>query len=299
MGLFDELPEMNYTGAFTGIAVRDGLLDTESCSEDIHPSFKAEGHFMEVTPTKSTSASHAARYVEDTFLGLLREGRKVDIAVLSGEAPAVYSDLDGSTVSEFQSQYRAALKFNPGLKYYAKLARTLKSEQFSCDGDGLTLSVSRDAFKKTFARSLNDFPASLGRSSEIVSCVRRLASIDSANGVLESRERFNDTRIRKGSNEADLNITSSDFSDSAFDASLEDTGCSEGFDRPETHKSLNISMLDLSNKVLAEILDAKKLSIAAISTQLLDEGFPTQRVNEIAGIVRFARRFRENLRTGR
>ena len=297
---FDEAAFLT-ASSFEGAEVPDNLLNMEESEPDFTPEIKVEGHNLEASaPTRKASIEETAAEIEDTFAGLLSEGRNQDIAALSGELPPEHSNIDLATIHEFANLYRAALEYNPALKWYGKLARILKPDQFSCDEGNLTLSISGQTYRKILARFINDFPARLSAESPIVSCVRHIAAAARNEDQSASSMRRMDTKGSKRAESTDLNVGGLDFAGSEYNA-FEGPG---GFSDPEDDgfkptASLKISLLDLSNKVIAEMLDAQKLTTAAIEDRLGNEGFSNQRINEIAGIVKYARIAREHLRTGR
>jgi hypothetical protein len=286
---------------FEGAGVPDDLLNmnSEDAVDLQQPEMTSEGCFEASVPTHQASIEEISEEVEDTFAGLLSEGRLTDISVLSGETPPEYSSIDQATVSEFSSAYHAALEYNPALKWYGKLARILKPTQFSCDGGSLSLSITAPVYRKILARFINDFPLRLVNESPLVSCVR---SIHKAAGLAAKNEtigrRQGDTSFRNGCENTDFHPDRAEF-EGSFDVAFEGANpLSNDVTKEEPAwpsvsngkaASLDISICDLSNKAVSELFDAQKLSMSAIANRMEEDGFSKQRVNEISGIIKFRR----------
>lgn len=83
--------------------------------------------------------SDPAEKVESHFIALLEQGRRADILALTGAHSTAH--IAANVRAEFAPLYAAAVRINPGLRWYARFAKLLKAEHFSADPRGLNIEL--------------------------------------------------------------------------------------------------------------------------------------------------------------
>ncbi len=277
-------------------AIADDLLDFDPLP-DLTPELPVNdvGDLQAAAPVREKTEEEIVLEVEDALLDLLAQERRQDLLVLTGELPDTSSAIEDDVSEEFGSLYTQALLVNPALKWYAKLIKMLKPEQFHLDGEQLHLRISKELFKKVLAPFVSDFSAEFEEDSPIVAVVRSLARNAGELEAKESEARIEaDVSRRTHGESGQFDPSKVDFdTDDGFQAFMSEADLSiedDLFGNPqEVESELKISLLDLSNKAVAEYCDSEKWDTSEITAKLQEEGFSRAQANEIAGIVKFMR----------
>lgn len=284
-------------------AVADGLLGFED-QLDFNPELPAYdyGDLQAAAPLPVKGEDQVVAEVEEILLGLLEQDKRLDLLILTGELPDSSNSIPNEVKTEFSSNYHQAVLACPAIRWYSKLTKLLTPDQFSVQGGEVTLSMPRPMFMKVVRPFLSDFPEQWVEESPLVAVVRQVGELIGDLTATRSADVLEqDTKIQRNVEDG-LDIGSIDFEQepsqirgNSADLLIVDDLFGNG---QVTQAKIDISMVDLSNKAVAEYLDEQGLEAPEIEAKLVEEGFSKQRANEIGSIVRYMRLDRNLRKTG-
>lgn len=233
-----------------------------------------------------------AEDVETDLLHLLENGDREMLALVASDRPT--ASIVSEDIHEFRMSYARAVRVNPALKWYARLARLLPAEKFGVANGSLQIHMPPQMFRKAVAPFLGDFHEGFAGVSPITAAVRSLAAATRQAGVQASRHTI------QGGMRSQSNVEASDFN-----PALADFGAAQVDDAisappeldpmpvaPEPMPSvprLPISLTDLSLKAVADHIADLDGDDNTLMDHLLDAGFAKAKANEILAMARYKR----------
>lgn len=282
----------------------DDYLQVTDDGGDISPEFMddlavPEESVMVSVPVKDKDASELAADVEDLFLTLLEGGRRDTILQLVGEvvrggntSEVFGGDLD---TANFRVAYAKGSGYNPALKWYPKFISVLGAGIGVQNGE-LSLKISASQYRKMVYPFLADFKEALIEESPLVELVYVLGRRLNLLAVDKGLKRYAPKQVAHDPSDLEvggltfreLQIQDTEDALSGEDplSFLDETDIGEAMESPG---EAMVSMVDLSNKAISDFFVGRNTPLDVIERQLLQDGFPKSRANEIVSIVRYVR----------
>lgn len=241
--------------------------------------------------------------VEHVMLKMIGGGGHDTVMQMAGERPA--STATASRTAGLRMAYAAAVRHNPALRWYPKLASLLPPEKFGIVQGSLQIAMPEAMFRKVVLPFMHEFRADWSGHSTMVDAVRSMAA------ALAVRDRAATHRHMAGGVRRQSNVE-------ATDLDIAGLGMGEGqvADLPQTVEGepvepmrprgqapapaptpapavprLPISLSDLSMKAVVDHIagmDGSDDDDAMMGT-LLDNGFSRAKANEILAMLRYKR----------
>lgn len=244
--------------------------------------------FFSEAPVVEEPPQETAQQVEDTFLALIEKGQAHKILELTD--PSVPSVIDRDARAQFSPLYHRAMAECPAIGIYPRLVKagfplTLSEEGCLCIQFPSNVEILK------FTDSVGNFLASADR--RVCEVTDTLLSYRDA--ALESSKQNGLQAIlpkTKTHGEKSLDASSLDFTEYQMkdaDLTIDPSGGAFGQEVVVETRNLGISLSDYSNKAVAEWLteNADSLDEEAVKDTLKEEGFSTQRISEIVGIIKY------------
>ena len=197
----------------------------------------------------------------------------------------------------FKLAYVSAVKRNPALKWYAKLAK-INPDYLNFSGKSMKLSISKAEYSKILKPFLSDFDAKYASESPIVKLILSADSKIKASNLQESKDsRAKSNYAYEIQDSEASDVREIDFSSLSIADEFSVVGGNgnesirvdeDTFDDTDNQKAMNISMHDLGHKAVAEYLvDSGITDREAIISKLKSERFSSNKIHEILGIVSY------------
>ena len=153
------------------------------------------------SPVRAIDEELVANQVEAYLVGLIQDGKRAHLISLFGDGKGH----SANSYNKFKTDYVSAIKYNPVLKWYGRLARTFSPDQFFVGNDELTLKAPEASLKKV----LKAFDGNYGEadsSSPIIAVMESIKSRIALNKNQISSKHFSKDLVRhKG--DVDLEVT--------------------------------------------------------------------------------------------
>lgn len=236
-----------------------------------------------------------AHNVEEIILSLMESEDITTLLTITGERPDFDSSLDSKIYMDFASEYVQACLFNPAIKWYAKLANILPSEQFNVKNGSLNISMPKETFEKAILPFLGDFDKKFYEESPIVKLVLDCSEKHFQNNLAKKEDLTK--QLKRSNTEESLEVEDAELEDMWDTDEVVTAGSEMHVDdnnslnqsevREVTAKSLKLS--DLSNKAIANYVLEHKMTKEAASEKLAEEISDKARRNEIECILSYMR----------
>lgn len=282
-----------------------GLMDDKEADDLFMSSASKEifgdlDEFMEDAPEEDEIDSDPTMLVEDTFLRLVQMGTPKKILELTNMS--LPSDIPQESRQQFYSLYYAALAENPAISAYPKIVAL--GYPLSTDQESGNLEIEFPN-NEAILKFTDTVGSSLRKENRDTSPITS-ALMSGREGAMASSKKVvteDDLRLRRKQNDPsdslDFEVGDMDFSDQMIDSSqsiesmltLDSGGGAFGQEVFKEAPKLEISLMDYSNKHIAEYLDTQfpTSSTEELQQILKDESLGSQRATEILAILRYIR----------